>query len=213
MHNRIIFGKRRIVAAALLTLVALGVVAASWISLPASAGGPAPLGAVAGASLAPGAAPAIQGGGGLLPLQPFAAVAATWIVDESSMFDYAFGDAMASYRSGSQSLDPLIFRTNVTNPGHDTNIPGYQHLFLNSHVPAAGGVVAATLFKVDPCTGERTPICATVNNQVTEKPICTTCEFPATDINWQQFLYYIHIRLDRADQPDPPVAYSVHLRP
>jgi hypothetical protein len=212
MHNRIIFGKRRMIAAALLTLVALGVVTARWTSLPASAGGPAPLGAVAGNSLAPGAAPATQVGG-LLPLLPWSAVAATGAVDEDSLQDYAFGDAWATYRSNSQSVDPLTFRYNVTNPGHDTPVPGWTHLFLNSHVPAAGGAVGATLFKVDPCTGERTRICTTINNQVTDSPICTTCEFAATDINFQQYLYYVHVRLDRADQPDPPLAYSVHLRP
>jgi len=213
MNNRIIFGKRRMVAIALLTLVALGVVAARWISIPASAGGPAPLGAVAGKTNASSATPAAQVGGGLLPLLPWSAVAATWTVDEDSLGRFAFGDPWASYRDNSMSVDPLTFRTNVTNPGHDTPIPGWTHLFLNSHVPAAGGVVAATLFKVDPCTGERTPICTTVNNQVTESPICTTCEFAAANINFQTDLYYVHIRMDRADQPDPPVAYSVHLRP
>jgi hypothetical protein len=210
MHNRIIFGKRRMVAAALLTLVALGVVTARWTSLRASAGGPAPHGAVAGKSLAPGAAPAIQAG---LPLLPWSAVAATGAVDEDSLLNYAFGDPWASYRSNSQSVDPLTFRYNVTNPGHDTPIPGWTRLFLSSHVPAAGGVVGATLFRVDPCTGERTPICTTINNQVTESPICTTCDFAAADINFLQYLYYVHVRLDRSDQPDPPRAYSVHLRP
>jgi hypothetical protein len=209
MHNRITFGKRRMVAAALLTLVALGVVAARWTSLPASAGGPAPLGAVAGKSLAPGAAPAIQ----VPPLLPWSAVAATGGVDEDSLLDFGFDDAWATYRNGSQSVDPLTFRYNVTNPGHDTPVPGWGHLFLNSHVPAAGGVVRATLIKVDPCTGERISLCTTVNNQVTDSPICTTCEFAPADINFQQFLYYVRVQLDRADQPDPPRAYSVHLRP
>jgi uncharacterized membrane protein len=210
MHNRITFGKRRMLAAALLTMVALGVMAARWTSLPASAGGPAPLGAVASKILAPGAAPAVQGG---LPLLPWTAVAATGIVDEDSLQDFGFDDAWATYRSGSQSLNPLTFRYNVTNPGHDTPIPGWMRLFLNSHVPAAGGVVRATLIRVDPCTGERTPLCTTVNNQVTESPICTTCEFAPADINFQQYLYYVRVQLDRADQPDPPRAYSVHLRP
>jgi hypothetical protein len=140
-------------------------------------------------------------------------VAATGIVDEANLPDYAVGDAMASYRFGSQSVDPLVFRFNVTNPGHDSVVPGWMHLFLNSHVRAAGSSVSATLFRVDPCTGERIPICTTVNNQITEKPICTTCEFAPAAINFQQYLYYVRLQLDRADQPDPPVAYSVHLRP
>jgi hypothetical protein len=210
MDNRITFGKRRMVAAALLTLITLGVVSICWTSLPASAGGTALRGAVAGKSLAPATAPVIQDG---LPLLPWSAVAATGAVDEDSLRDYAFDDPWATYRSGSLSLDPLTFRYNVTNPGHDTPIPGWTRLFLNSHVPAAGGVVRATLIKVDPCTGERTPLCVTVNNQVTESPICTTCEFAPADINFQQYLYYVRVQLDRADQPDPPRAYSVHLRP
>jgi hypothetical protein len=205
MHNRITFGKRRMVAAALLTLVALGAVATRWASLPASAGG---IGAVASKSLAPGAAPTFQG---VPPLLPWSAVAATGAVDEDSIRDYGFDEPWASYRSGSMSLDPLTFRYNVTNPGHDTPIPGWTQLFLNSLVPAAGGVVRATLIKVDPCTGEATPICTTVNNQVTESPICTKCAFDPADINFQYFLYYVRVQLDRADQPDPPRAYSVRL--
>lgn len=208
MHNRITFGKLRMVAATLLTLVALGMVAARWTSLPASAGG---LGAVASKSLAPGAAPTIQGMPPLL--LPWSAVAATGAVDEDSIRDYGFDEPWASYRSGSMSLDPLTFRYNVTNPGHDTPIPGWTQLFLNSHVPAAGGVVRATLIKVDPCTGVATPICTTINSQVTEEPICTKCPLPfdPADIDFQHFLYYVRVQLDRADQPDPPRAYSVRL--
>jgi hypothetical protein len=209
MYNRITFGKRRIVAAALFTLVAIGVVAAGWASLQASAGGPAPLGAVAGKSPAPATAPTVQG----VQLLPWTAAASTGAVDEDSIRDYGFDEPWASYRSGSMSLEPLTFRYNVTNPGHDTPIPGWTQLFLNSHVTAAGSVVRATLIKVDPCTGAVTPICTTVNNQITPEPICTKCPepFDPASIDFQHFLYYVRVQMDRADQPDPPRAYSVRL--
>jgi hypothetical protein len=198
MHNRITFGKRRIVAAALLTLVALGVVTARWTSLRASAGGPPPL----------VASPTIQGA---VQLLPWTAVGSTGAVDDGSLQNFGFFEPFASYRPGSMSVDPLVFRYNVTNPGHDTPVPGWMNLYLSSWVQAAGSAVGATLIRVDRCTGEVTPICTTVNSQITEKPICTWCSFAATDINFDEYLYYVRVQLDRADQPDPPRAYSVRL--
>jgi hypothetical protein len=216
MHNRITFGKRRIVAAALLTLFALGVVTARRTSLPASAGGPKPLGAVADKNLTPSASPAIQDEPCLcnLPLLPWSAVAATGAVDEDTLPHFAFNDPAATFSTSSTSLGPLTFRYNVTNPGHDTVSPGWAHLVLSSHVPAAGGVVRATLYKVNPCNGVKDDLCTVINNQVTEGPECRACEFNPADINFQNFHYFVNVQLERANTVDPsPLAYSVRLRP
>jgi hypothetical protein len=216
MHNRITFGKLRMVAAALLTLAALGLPTARWISLRASAGGPPPLGAEAGKSPAPDASPAIQDDPCLcnLPLLPWSAIASTGAVDEDTIPHFAFDDPVATFNSGSTSLGPLTFRYNVTNPGHDTAIPGWAHLVLSSHVLSPGDVVRATLIRVNRCNGVREPLCTVVNNQVTEIPVCRTCEFNPADINFPMFNYYVRVQLERDDTVDaPPLAYSVRLAP
>jgi hypothetical protein len=212
MRNTMTFSQRGLIAAAFLAVLTIGAVIAQMKSAPALASGSSgstPLNTVVSVNHTTSATSTVQ----LPPLLPWSAVAATGSVDEDSLADYAFTQPQATYRAASQSLNPLVFRYNVTNPGHDSPIPGWTRLFLSSHVTAAASSVEATLFKVNPCTGEQTPICSTINDKLTDTPICTSCEFAANNIDLTQFVYYVRVTLNRADQPNPPSAYSVHLRP
>jgi hypothetical protein len=212
MRQNITTGKGRLIAAALLTLLAIGAVAAQMAFVPALANekdGSSTLDAKVRESIA-AAARGPQGGG--WPLLPWTAVASTGAVDEDSLADYAFGDPLATYRAGSPSVDPLTFRYNVTNPGHDTPIPGWTHLILSSQVGPNGGA-RATLYRVHRCTGERVEICRAINDEASDQPRCTACEFAPAAINFQEYLYYVSVQLDRQFPGGQPAVYSVQLQP
>ncbi|HXF04715.1 MAG TPA: hypothetical protein VNM72_04785 [Blastocatellia bacterium] len=161
------------------------------------------------------AAPTVRAAQVPLPPVPWTAVASTGVVDEESLSRYEATGSSITYRSTSPSLDPIVVRYNVTNPSLNQAIPGWTQLELGSAVPAAGGVVSATLFRVDPCTGEQQEICTTTNEGINPMGTCKICQFPANAINFSSavgFLYYVRVVLDRADQPNPPSVHTLRLR-
>jgi hypothetical protein len=145
---------------------------------------------------------------------PWTAVASTGAVDEESLGRYAAIGTSITYRSTSQSLDPITVRYNVTDLSLSQPRPGWTHLELGSAVPGGGSFVSATLFRVDRCTGAQQEICTTTNDGINAVGVCTTCEFPANAIDFSLmpgYLYYVRLTLDRDDQPDPPSAYTLRL--
>lgn len=161
-------------------------------------------------TLPDGAAPTTQAA--QVPPVPWTAVASTGVVDEESLGRYEATGSSITYRSTSPSLDSIVVRYNVTNLSLNQAIPGWTQLELGSAVPAAGGVVSATLFRVDPCTGQQQEICTTTNDGINAMGACKVCQFPANAINFSSFLYYVRVVLDRADQPNPPSVYTLRLR-
>lgn len=160
------------------------------------------------------ASPTAQAAQGPQPV-PWTAVASTGVVDDDSLARYEAIGSRITYRATSQSVDPITIRYNVTNLSLGQPIPGWTQLELGSAVPAAGGVVSATLFRVDPCTGEQQEICTTTNDGINAVGVCKICQFPANAINFSPmagYLYYVRVTLDRADQPNPPSVYTLRLR-
>lgn len=150
-----------------------------------------------------------------VPPVPWTTVASTGAVDEQSLNRYQTVGPSITYRSTSLSLDPITIRYNVTNPSLNQAIPGWTQLELGSAVPAAGGVVSATLVRVDPCTGQQQEICTVTNEGINPMGVCKICQFPANAINFSSavgFLYYVRVVLDRADQPNPPSVHTLRLR-
>ena len=145
------------------------------------------------------------------PLVPWTAVLSTFSPDEDTLTSFSFTGPWFSYRPGNDSLERLTARHNVDSPSRVEPKPGWAELELTSHVPGAASFAQATLFRVDPCTGEQHEICTTTNNG-SEQPICTSCDFAPEEIDFSHHLYYVRVVLDRADQPDPPRAAAVRLR-
>ena len=146
---------------------------------------------------------------------PWTAVASTGVPDDDSLGRYEAIGTSITYRSTSQSLDPITVRYNVTDLSLSQPRPGWTHLELGSAVPGAGSFVSATLFRVDRCTGEQQEICTTTNDGINAVGVCTECEFPPNAIDFSLapgYLYYVRVTLDRNDQPDPPSAYTLRLR-
>src|SRR5262249_36566605 len=146
----------------------------------------------------------------LPPPVPNTIVASTGAIDEGSLGRYAFMGPWVSYRHGSESLEPIEIRYNVPANNIIKPTPGWNTLELTSQVPAAGSFALATLFRVEPCSGEQVPLCTTVNNG-SNMPRCTTCPFAPGAIDFDHYLYYIRVELGRSDQPDPPRAAALRL--
>src|SRR5262249_7689767 len=134
----------------------------------------------------------------LPPPVPNTIVASTGAIDEGSLGRYAFMGPWVSYRPGSESLEPIEIRYNVPANNIIKPTPGWNTLELTSHVPAAGSFALATLFRVEPCSGEQVPLCTTVNNG-SNMPRCTTCPFAPGAIDFDHYLYYIRVELGRSD--------------
>lgn len=145
-------------------------------------------------------------------LVPWTAVGATGAVDEGSLSRFAFTNASAGYLSTTASVDLLEFRFNVTNT-FDNNAspaaPGWTTLELGAQAPATS-VVAATLYKVNPCTGAQAVVCSTrVTNS--SAGTCKACTFAAGTINFATTLYYVRVTVDRNTPSELPLLHTLRI--
>jgi hypothetical protein len=191
MQNKQAKNYWRLAAAALLTVVVMGAIITQLAALPAGF-----------ARTARAAA--------LQQIYPWTAVASTGVVDETGLRLFEFKGASVTYRQGVNTHEPFVLRYNVTNPSRFDPIPGWTVLELGSTVPIAGSFVAATLIRVDRCTGQEVELCTTTNNG-SEGPICTTCNFAANAVDYTNNLYYVRLVLRGADNPPVPSAHTLRL--
>jgi hypothetical protein len=126
-------------------------------------------------------------------------VASTGAIDGSSLGFFTFAGPTLTYLAGSTSVAPVIARYNVTNTfdnNPNPDMPGWTTFELGySAAGLPAGAVSATLFQVDPCTGNQVPLC-TVNSLPNVTNVCGTCPIPAP-IDFAHHLYYIQVTLTR----------------
>lgn len=130
-------------------------------------------------------------------MRPWTALASTGVVDEAALNHYAFDASSFSFRVGSTS-NSITERFNVTNTydnNADPNVPGWTTLELGWTIPATT-TGSAALWKVDPCTGEKTLACG-MSNFGEGGPMCSICTMSSTQIDFTSNLYYIEVRLGR----------------
>lgn len=71
-------------------------------------------------------------------------------------------------------------------------------------------LITATLFQVDPCTGNQTPLCSVMStSNVTNT--CSDCTFTSTPVNFAAHLYYIQVVLQRTSSTLDPIAKTLRL--
>jgi hypothetical protein len=141
-------------------------------------------------------------------------VASTGAIDGSSLSFFSFAGPTLTYLPGSTSLLPVIARYNVTNT-YDNNanpeMPGWTTFQLGySAVGLPAGAVSATLFQVDPCTGNQVVIC-TVNSLSGVSNVCGDCTFLSTTFNFAAHLYYIQVTLTRHASNLFPTAKTLQI--
>lgn len=122
-------------------------------------------------------------------------VASTGAIDGSSLSYFSFAGPNLTYLAGSTSLTPLIARYNVTNTfdnNSNPDMPGWTTLELTygaAGLPAAA--VTATLFQVDPCTGNQVLICTV--SSLAGASTCGDCTFSSTTFNFASHVYYVEV--------------------
>ena len=143
-------------------------------------------------------------------IEPWTAVASTGAVDESSVMLFGTSGASLGFRGANGFL--VGARYNVTNT-FDNNpiptLPGWTTLELGSTAPN-GTSVTATLFQVDPCTGLQTELCRARNHGEVPNPTCEKCTF-AVPIDFAQFLYYVEVKVARANVNLQPAAHTLRI--
>ena len=83
--------------------------------------------------------------------------------------------------------------TNTASP--DSPTPPWTTFELGYTI-RANSEITATLFQVDPCTGESTTICS----MTTQRGVllnCITCTFPAGTIDFSNYVYYVQVDVTR----------------
>ncbi|HEY7544204.1 MAG TPA: hypothetical protein VID27_04945, partial [Blastocatellia bacterium] len=129
------------------------------------------------------------------PKHPWTAVASTGDIDEASVaFFGCSGPSLGFKGPNGASVTARYNVTNTYDNDADPNKPGWDTLELGSQVPPAGAQITATLWQVDPCTGQQVPLCAAENHGEGPQPDCVECTF-ANSIDFGLFLYYVEVKI------------------
>ncbi|MEP7011024.1 MAG: hypothetical protein ABJC13_11935 [Acidobacteriota bacterium] len=127
------------------------------------------------------------------------AVASDGSVDEANYtpaVNFAFTGASLGFLGA--SINPsIVAHYNVTNiPGVPN--PAWTTLELGAIDTSAvlNNQVSATLIRVTRCTGAQLAIC-TATSVTTTVGVCTPCTFPPNTFDFNQFLYYVEVRISR----------------
>jgi hypothetical protein len=138
------------------------------------------------------------------------AVASTGTIDESALDFFSFGTTNLGYLGGSPSTLPIVARYNVTNLAGGGANPLWNTLELGYLDPNSGGQVTATLYRVNPCTGSRIPLCTVTSVDNSTGSTCRSCSFTA-GVNFQAFLYYVEVTLTRLTPSASPQANTLRI--
>jgi hypothetical protein len=126
------------------------------------------------------------------------AVGSTGTVDPTqvALFGVIGGTRLGFNPAGGSNAGTIVARFNVTNTwgGGTRDNPPWTTLEVGGVNTSGFDIVAATLYRVNPCTGARTAIC-TANNTISNS--CATCVFPNTTFNFTNFLYYVEVSITR----------------
>jgi len=129
-------------------------------------------------------------------------------IDETSTGVYQVNGAALFFRAGRTGT--VIARYDVVNTAvPSVPVPPWTTLELGYFDPT-GGNVTATFFKVDPCTGKTTQICALVSLPNTA-PACVVCTFAAGTINFLTNLYFVQVTVNRAVTTINPQANTLRV--
>jgi len=141
------------------------------------------------------------------------AVGSTGTVDpqQVGLFGVIGGTRLGFNPAGGSNAGILTVRFNVTNTygGGVSDVPPWTTLEVGAVNSSAFDPVAATLYKVNPCTGARTAICTATNTVANS---CAICTFPAGTINFGANLYYVEVTITRSTGTGSPQLSTLRIR-
>lgn len=137
------------------------------------------------------------------------AVASSGDIDEAALGIFSVNGASLQHQGA--SLTNIFARYNVTNTfgGGLTDLPPWSTLELGTFDNTAQGGVRATLFQVDPCTGNLVALC-TVGSEDATAPTCQKCSF-TPQIDFNKFLYYVEVIIFRSNGAVFPSARTLRI--
>ena len=154
----------------------------------------------------------------LLVALPAAAQTYDWSSTGSTgNFDYAstykFTTAGPSYKFGSFQSGTLVFRYPVTNTYGSaiSSTPGWTTLYATFTDDSANGSVTVKLFKVDKCDYSETQLCSITSTDGSNTPVCDSCTFNSTDVDFANYYYYVEVTLSRSATSANPAIHGVAL--
>lgn len=146
-----------------------------------------------------------------LAVVPFAADAATWTavassgsIDESSLNAFAVSGPNLSHNAA--SLTDVVARYNITDTS-GTGEPGWTTLEMTAS-NASGGMVRADLYQVNACGDDALQLCIIFAQG---GPSCRTCTFSAGTFDFNNYLYYVELRITRPSTANTPYAVGFRL--
>jgi hypothetical protein len=135
----------------------------------------------------------------------------TGIYDYPSMYKYSTtGPSVkfANFQSGT-----VLFRYPVTNTyGSATStLPGWTTLHATFTDDSSNGSVTVKLFKVDKCDYTETQLCSITSSDGANSPVCDSCTFNSTDVDFANYYYYVEVTLARSATSANELIHAVAL--
>jgi hypothetical protein len=135
------------------------------------------------------------------------AVGSTAAIDNPSLGQYGFAGPALTFSAGGSAITAHYNVTNTFDEGPNPDQPGWR-IFELGYNNFPGGAITATLFQVDPCTGNQVVLCTI--NAVSATNICTACSFTPV-IDFSLHLYYIEVRMSRTNSTIFPAVKTLRL--
>jgi hypothetical protein len=114
---------------------------------------------------------------------------------------YKYSTTGPTVKFGPFQSGPISFRYPVTNT-YSTgsgSIPGWTTLHATFTDDSASGSVTITLYRVNKCDFSETQLCSITSSDGANAPVCDTCTFNSTDIDFANYYYYVLVTLSRSN--------------
>jgi hypothetical protein len=154
----------------------------------------------------------------LLAALPLAAQTYDWSsIGSTGVYDfpstYKFTTAGATLKFGSFQTGTITFRYPVTNTygSASSSVPGWTTLHATFTDDSANGAVTIALYKVNKCDYTETQLCSITSSNGSNTPVCDTCTFNSTDVDFANYYYYVLVTLTRSVTSANPAIHQVAL--
>lgn len=137
------------------------------------------------------------------------AVASTGDIDESSNATFSVNGPNLSHAPAATGT--VTVRYNVTNTygGGFDDTPPWSTFELGYFDNSTLSSIRATLYRVDPCTGNQIILCSFTTND-SAVSTCQTCPITA-GFDFSQYLYYVELLVNRSTTAVTPIAKTLRI--
>ena len=154
----------------------------------------------------------------LLTALPAAAQTFDWssigsagVFDYPSMYKFTTAGATAKFSTGQTGT--VLFRHPVTNTYGTASgsIPGWTTLHATFTDDSSSGSVTVKLFRVNKCDYSETQLCSITSTDGANSPVCDSCTFSSTDVDFATYYYYVEVTLARSSSTANEQIHAVAL--